>query len=295
MHILKARSLPIIGAYLSVVATFAHAAPTVTLQQLFAGESIAIGNAQFTNWELVSLDATAAPVPDLSRILVSPSVDAFGPGLDFVANGQLAVTGINSLDIAFKYQLRSLDPARPFNSQTLELTGTAITAGGGLTFVTDEVSTSSGTDLASLLAIDDQTSGFQQEFDLANFAPSESVSVVTNIFVSGVSESSSVRLFSLNQSFIQAGPDLLPGDYNNNGTVDAADYTLWRDHLGAPAGTLANDIDGGPIGQDQYETWRENFGESGGGALSASAVPEPITLLLLLPTILFSLRTRRRV
>lgn len=23
---------------------------------------------------------------------------------------------------------------------------------------------------------------------------------------------------------------LLPGDYNGNGTVDGADYTVWRDH-----------------------------------------------------------------
>ena len=31
---------------------------------------------------------------------------------------------------------------------------------------------------------------------------------------------------------IEITDDTLPGDYNQNGTVDAADYTLWRDHLG---------------------------------------------------------------
>lgn len=73
----------------------------------------------------------------------------------------------------------------------------------------------------------------------------------------------------------------LPGDYNANGTVDAADYTLWRDTLGAPAGTLPNDVDGGVIGMAQYDTWKANFGiSSGGGSVATIAVPEPATLVL---------------
>ena len=34
----------------------------------------------------------------------------------------------------------------------------------------------------------------------------------------------------------------LPGNYNANGLVDAADYVLWRKYVVAPAGTLANDV-----------------------------------------------------
>ena len=26
----------------------------------------------------------------------------------------------------------------------------------------------------------------------------------------------------------------MPGDFNNDGSVDVADYTVWRDHLGEP-------------------------------------------------------------
>jgi hypothetical protein len=77
---------------------------------------------------------------------------------------------------------------------------------------------------------------------------------------------------------------VLPGDYNQNAVVDAADYTIWRDHLGAPAGTLANDIDGGMIGQTQYITWKANFGATSGLGSVASdiqAVPEPATALLM--------------
>jgi T5SS/PEP-CTERM-associated repeat protein len=68
-------------------------------------------------------------------------------------------------------------------------------------------------------------------------------------------------------------PILLPGDYNNNGAVDAADYVIWRKGVGiAPT-------------PESYNLWRVNFGEpSGSGAASAlnSTVPEPTTLVLLM-------------
>jgi hypothetical protein len=63
----------------------------------------------------------------------------------------------------------------------------------------------------------------------------------------------------------------IPGDYSNNGTVDAADYIVWRK-------TGIN----GPTG---YGTWRANFGEPGGSGSGASAnatVPEPATLGMLM-------------
>ncbi len=78
---------------------------------------------------------------------------------------------------------------------------------------------------------------------------------------------------------------ILPGDYNEDGVVDAADYTVWRNNLGAAAGTLENEIDGGVVGQAQYATWKANFGMEGGsgsGLFANNAVPEPASLALLL-------------
>jgi sugar lactone lactonase YvrE len=70
-------------------------------------------------------------------------------------------------------------------------------------------------------------------------------------------------------------PATLFGDYNRDGTVDAADYVVWRKGVG----TVYNEAD--------YQIWRGSFGESriGGSGSTASlvnpAVPEPSALLLL--------------
>ncbi len=70
----------------------------------------------------------------------------------------------------------------------------------------------------------------------------------------------------------------VPGDYNNNGVVDAADYVLWRH-----GGPLQNEVDTpNVVNQQDYVEWRARFGNtSGSGSLVLSAaVPEPTTILL---------------
>ena len=66
----------------------------------------------------------------------------------------------------------------------------------------------------------------------------------------------------------------LPGDYNANGTVDAADYVVWRKGLG----TI--------YVQTDYNVWHTHFGQSAGSGAAfnsvaaSSAVPEPTALAL---------------
>lgn len=81
----------------------------------------------------------------------------------------------------------------------------------------------------------------------------------------------------------------LAGDFNNNGTVDAADYTVWRNNLGAAAETSLNGNGNGINGVDQgdYDLWKSNFGSSSGSGSGqalgiTAAVPEPTTGLLML-------------
>jgi T5SS/PEP-CTERM-associated repeat protein len=79
----------------------------------------------------------------------------------------------------------------------------------------------------------------------------------------------------------------LPGDYNGDGVVDAADYTVWRATVGqhVVAGTGADGDDNGLVDQADYDFWVLHFGEmvgSGAGASAATGVPEPSTCALAL-------------
>lgn len=78
----------------------------------------------------------------------------------------------------------------------------------------------------------------------------------------------------------ESGAVEVDGDYNDDGTVNAIDYTTWRDNLNAAAGTLPNDPNGGAIAAPQYTTWKGNFGTSAAGQLTATQVPEPSAVAL---------------
>jgi hypothetical protein len=63
---------------------------------------------------------------------------------------------------------------------------------------------------------------------------------------------------------------VVPGDFNNSGTVDTADYVVWRKGLG----TIYT--------QNDYNVWRAHFGQtasSGAGDGMNAAVPEPASLV----------------
>ena len=87
-----------------------------------------------------------------------------------------------------------------------------------------------------------------------------------------------------NPTFITNYTPGLPGDFNLDGDVDAADYTLWRDTMGEQV-TPRSGADGdanGFIGLHDYGVWKTNFGWSVEGESGAGPVPEPSCLLLVL-------------
>jgi hypothetical protein len=108
--------------------------------------------------------------------------------------------------------------------------------------------------------------GFFTRFLVAPYQPSDPLLVVFNNGLDGASLMMAAR--AINAAASEA---VLPaGDFNSDGTVDAADYVLWRKG-GAVPRTPQN-----------YALWRANFDKtSGSGAsISTAGVPEPGTYVL---------------
>ncbi len=90
-----------------------------------------------------------------------------------------------------------------------------------------------------------------------------------------------VLLFADDFSIRTSTTGILSGDYNGDDIVNLADYTVWRDNLGASADTLQNDAVGGIIDADQYAAWKANFGATlPPPSVAAATVPEPTSVIL---------------
>jgi serralysin len=92
-----------------------------------------------------------------------------------------------------------------------------------------------------------------------------------------------VQLYELSLSAIST----LPGDYNKNGIVDAADYVVWRNSQGqsVAAGSGADGNSDGQITAADFTVWRLHYGQtagSGAGAIAGVAVPEPASALIII-------------
>lgn len=102
----------------------------------------------------------------------------------------------------------------------------------------------------------------------------------------------SITSFQQNVFFIPG-----TGDFNGDGNVDAADYTVWRDSLGQTGAGLAADADNnGKIDIEDYNLWKQVFGSQYGataGGGSIASVPEPGSAMLLLMAAA-TLASRRR-
>ena len=79
--------------------------------------------------------------------------------------------------------------------------------------------------------------------------------------------------------FVEIG---VPGDYNNNGKVDGADYIMWRNGTNP----LPNEVSSiGTNDTADYTAWRARFGNTVGSAVGnaqPSAIPEPTSTALVI-------------
>lgn len=113
----------------------------------------------------------------------------------------------------------------------------------------------------------------------------------SNLVNAGTPASFTFGGVTYNLPYDGSAPDLgafeyLAGDFNGNGVVDMADYTVWRKYEGTNHVLLYDNGLGTPIGAAHYALWRNNFGKSllagRSGLVSDGTIPEPASWLLAL-------------
>jgi hypothetical protein len=82
-------------------------------------------------------------------------------------------------------------------------------------------------------------------------------------------------------------PPAVFGDYNEDGFVNAADYTVWRNMSGQTGVTPFSGADGdgdGMITSEDYDVWKLHYGEtlppmgSGAGVFNAEDIPQAVAI-----------------
>jgi hypothetical protein len=144
---------------------------------------------------------------------------------------------------------------------------------------------------------------FSMRLWMANLQPSKPILMVFGTIGSSVAALDSAAVPWVTAHVDTLVPEGVPGDYNMDGSVDAADYVVWRSTLGQMGADLAADGDGsGTIDHDDFVIWRARFGATAGSGPGLAitgdapgAAPEPASVILLLAVSGFRLRATRRV
>lgn len=88
---------------------------------------------------------------------------------------------------------------------------------------------------------------------------------------------------------------LIPGDANNDGTVDRKDFEILMDHYGQPGTFSTGDFNSdSQVNFSDFQILERNFGKSNLSVAAASAVPEPGTGAVLMLITMGAMLPRRR-
>jgi hypothetical protein len=172
---------------------------------------------------------------------------------------------------------------------TMRISGSGVATFGDLYFGTDE------TDYIEIVG--NGVLNINQNFYSVDYAQED---MANGRILGNDLEIRTVEINSVNYTQIVSTATIAtPGDFNGDGSVDAADYTVWRDHLGdTDEAAIANNGDGenGVDGED-YNLWKSSFGQSysGSASLAQSSVPEPGSAVLLIAGLLILSAPRCRV
>jgi len=179
------------------VSRFAHAVP---LKSLLQGNSLVVGSVNFSDWQLVSVDATSAVAPDLSLIEVNPlPFDPLNPGLEWIANRQLTTTGQNSIDMTIRFRASGLG-GRSITGTSQSLAEFAFGGNSGNMFISDAITDLQEVDLgADVTFASPELASVQSAL---SFADQSALVVEKNILVAGLDQSVSLSAFTQHFSVV---------------------------------------------------------------------------------------------
>ena len=244
-----------------------------TLQELFDGGSLVVGDSMFSQFELLAIETDLAP-PDLAQMVVVPLTDmADKPGFQLVVNQQMESTGDHYRELRFQYRVSSLAGGNSFAGIDMRLDGFAASEPWGIVHIDQPVFDRTGRLLGGgVVSVDIDQELFVDTWS-ATFVPRRELVITAEIHVE--SQFGTVGFDSYSTYIHQTGPAGLLGDYNDDRVVDAADYTVWRNNRDT-SNLLPNDATPGMVGSDDYLTWKAHFGLAAGeDSLRMVPIPEP--------------------
>lgn len=187
----------------------------------------------------------------------------------------------------------ALDIVAPSGGGYASITTTDRTGAAGYNSSLDYTSTFSGTSAATPLAAGIGALLLARNFDLTT-ADIRAILQNTADKIGGDNGLTAYDSNGFNQFYgfgrinAQAAVEAVPvasGDYNGDGVVNLADYTVWRDNLGGTVApyTGADGNGDGIIGSEDYQVWKSHFGDTITpplGSLMASITPPSGSLIV---------------
>jgi len=246
-----------------------------------------------TGWDLSGLDLTDATLYDLDLSNADfTGTDLTGARLQSVNLTNANLTGTNLTDADLRRSHFSLDTVLP-DGQTVGEHG--FDEAGLESYWTTEV----GVQIASRITITTGLAGDYNDnsvIDAADYTIwQDNLGLDSSVLSGNGSGGATVRRMDYSRwklNFGRSGAGV--GDFNNDGVINAADFTVWQDNLGLSSSALnGNGSGAATVVQADYLLWKTNFEALATGPEGTTAVPEPTTLLLaLLALVAAPLRVR---
>jgi hypothetical protein len=246
------------------------------------------------------LPGTSTPAPGFGRtVAISGNIAIVGATLD---DNQV----LNEVGRAYLFDVETgalLFELLPSTSQPADLFSDTLAIDGNLAIVSQRLEAATGIpNIVNTGFLFDVSTGQELlKFPGAGIMPGmesfEAVAIDGGRAVVGLEGIGQALLF-----------DVLVGDYNHNGVVDAADYTEWRNTLHGSVDEFAGADGNGDemIDEADYLLWKANYGVAGpqpimpggGAAAGLAGVPEPASCWVLLGGVvcisIASYRSRRQ-